>query len=170
VSQENVEVIRRMYERWVENDDALYDAFDPDIELHPDPSADWVGVNAVYRGHDGMRDYMRHVYEAFEDYRPEVEELIDAGDKVITLAIEHGRRQGARRDRPGEPDRACVDDAGQQGGPGRPLPGSRRGARRRRGSLSGQAPAAIASMFLVTTSTVLRSSVVGLNSTTSVPA
>ena len=91
MSQENVEVIRRMYELWLEGDPALMDAFDPDIELHPDPHADWVGVNDVYRGHDGMRAYMRLVYDAFEDYRPEVEELIDAGDKVITLAIEHGR-------------------------------------------------------------------------------
>ena len=34
---------------------------------------------------------MAQVYEAFEDYRPEVDELLDAGDKVVTLAIEHGR-------------------------------------------------------------------------------
>ncbi len=38
---------------------------------------------------------MRQVYEAFEDYRPEVEELREAGDKVITLAIEHGRGRGS---------------------------------------------------------------------------
>ena len=34
---------------------------------------------------------MVEVYEAFEDYRPEVEELLDADDKVVTLAMEHGR-------------------------------------------------------------------------------
>ena len=34
---------------------------------------------------------MVQVYEAFEDYRPEVEELLDVDDKVVTLAIEHGR-------------------------------------------------------------------------------
>jgi ketosteroid isomerase-like protein len=38
---------------------------------------------------------MAQVYEAFEDYRPEVEDLLDAGDKVITLAIEHGRGRGS---------------------------------------------------------------------------
>ena len=38
---------------------------------------------------------MRQVYEAFEDYRPEVEDLLDAGDKVVTLAIEHGRGRGS---------------------------------------------------------------------------
>jgi ketosteroid isomerase-like protein len=91
VSQQNVETIGRMYERWLQADASLFDALDPEIELHPDPGADWVGVNDIYRGHDGVRRYVAQVYEAFEDYRPEVEELLDAGDKVVTLAIEHGR-------------------------------------------------------------------------------
>jgi ketosteroid isomerase-like protein len=95
MSQENVETIRRIYERWLQDDASLFDAIDPDIELNPDPAADWVGVNDIYRGHDGVRSYMAQVYEAFEDYRPEVEELLDAGDKVITLAIEHGRGRGS---------------------------------------------------------------------------
>jgi ketosteroid isomerase-like protein len=89
--RQNVETIRRVYERWLQDDASLFDALDPEIELHPDPAADWVGVNDIYRGHDGVRRYVAQVYEAFEDYRPEVEELLDAGDKVITLAIEHGR-------------------------------------------------------------------------------
>jgi ketosteroid isomerase-like protein len=91
MSQENVEIIRRMYQRWLQEDPSLFEAFDEGIEVHPDPAADWVGVNDTYRGHDGLRRYMAQVYEAFEDYRPEVEELLDAGDKVVTLAIERGR-------------------------------------------------------------------------------
>jgi ketosteroid isomerase-like protein len=95
MSRENVEVIRRMYERWLRQDPAMFEAFDPEIELHPDPAADWVGVDDRYHGHDGIRAYMAQVYEAFQDYRPEVEELLAAGDKVITLAIEHGRGRGS---------------------------------------------------------------------------
>jgi ketosteroid isomerase-like protein len=95
MSQENVEIIRRMYERWLRNDASLFDAFDEEIELHPDPAADWVGVDDTYRGHHGVRSYMAQVYEAFEEYRPEVEDLLDRGDKVITLAIEHGRGRGS---------------------------------------------------------------------------
>jgi ketosteroid isomerase-like protein len=91
MSQENVDTIRRIYERWLQDDASLFDAFDDEIELHPDPAADWVGVNDIYRGHGGVRRYVAQVYEAFEDYHPEVEELLDAGDKVVTLAIEHGR-------------------------------------------------------------------------------
>jgi ketosteroid isomerase-like protein len=95
MSQENVETIRRFYERWIEGDPSRFDALDQEIELHPDPAADWVGVDDIYRGHDGVRQYMAQVYEAFEDYRPEVEDLLDAGDKVITLAIEHARGRGS---------------------------------------------------------------------------
>ena len=95
MSQENVETIRCIYERWLQGDASVFDAFDPEFELRPDPAAEWVGVNAIYRGPDGVRSYMAQVYEAFEDYRPEVEEFLDAGDKVIMLAIEHGVGRGS---------------------------------------------------------------------------
>jgi len=92
MSQENVEVVRRMYAAWLGNQPEAFKAqLDPQIELHPDPDAYWVGVNQVYRGPEGFDEYMRAVYEAFADYRPEVEEFIDVDDKVITLAFESGR-------------------------------------------------------------------------------
>jgi ketosteroid isomerase-like protein len=95
MSRDYVEVIRRMYDRWLQGDPSLFDAFHEDIELHPDPAADWVGINDVYRGHEGVRRYMAQVYDAFDDYRPEVEDFVAADDKVITLAIEHGRGRGS---------------------------------------------------------------------------
>jgi ketosteroid isomerase-like protein len=99
MSQENVEIIRRMYEAWLAQDErAVFETFDADIELNPDPEAAWVGIGQVYRGHAGMRSYMASVYEAFEGYRPEVEELIDVGDQVLTLAIEHGKGRGSGAD------------------------------------------------------------------------
>jgi ketosteroid isomerase-like protein len=90
-----VEIIRRTYAGWRRNDPAVFDTIDPAIELHPDREASWVGVNRVYRGHDGLVEYLRSVYEAFEDYRPEVESFLDAGDKVVTLAVERGRGRGS---------------------------------------------------------------------------
>src|SRR4051794_23934114 len=96
MSQENVEIIQRMYEAWLrEGDAAVLETLDEDIELHPDPEAGWVGIGEVYRGHRGMARYMAAVYEAFEDYRPEVERLIDLGDRVLSLAIERGRGRGS---------------------------------------------------------------------------
>jgi len=96
MSQENVEIIRRMYEARSAGDfSTVYATLDENIELNPDPEAAWVGIGEVYRGHDGFDSYMRSVYEAFDEYRPEVERLIDAGDQVLTLAIEHGRGRGS---------------------------------------------------------------------------
>ena len=97
MSQENVELVRRMYDAWLRRGRAVFDdpaatgRYHPAFELHPDPDADWVGVNETYRGPEGLTKYMATVYDAFDDYRPEVEDLLDAGDKVVTLAIEHGR-------------------------------------------------------------------------------
>jgi ketosteroid isomerase-like protein len=98
MSQANLEVIRGVYEAWLAgNVDVAFEALDPDIELNPDPEVTWVGIGEVYRGHAGIRKYMGAVYEAFKDYRPEVEQHIGVGDQVLTLAIEHGqgRESGA---------------------------------------------------------------------------
>jgi ketosteroid isomerase-like protein len=92
-----VEVIRGMYAAWLAQDiRAVYETFDEDIELNPDPEASWVGIGQTYRGLAGVKSYMAAVYDAFENYRPEVENLLDLGeDKVLTLAIEHGTGRGS---------------------------------------------------------------------------
>jgi ketosteroid isomerase-like protein len=95
MSQENVEIMRRYYEAWFRRDPSEMGTLDPEIELRPDPENEWVGINDTYRGPDGVLEYVRTVEEAIEDYRPEVERLIDAGDKVVTLAIESGRGRGS---------------------------------------------------------------------------
>jgi ketosteroid isomerase-like protein len=95
--QENVEVVRLIYQAWMAGDyETVLSTYHPDIRLNPDPEAWWVGVEEDYLGHEGVRRYLRAVYEAFEDYRPEVEQIIDAGKgRVLTLAVEHGRGRGS---------------------------------------------------------------------------
>lgn len=87
--------MRRFYAAWLRRDPSEMGTLDPDIELHPDPENEWVGIKPLYRGPEGVLEYMRIVYEAFEDYHPEIERLIDAGDKVVTLAVESGRGRGS---------------------------------------------------------------------------
>jgi ketosteroid isomerase-like protein len=97
MSSANVETVRRVYADWIARGRAVFDdgaelaVVGSDFELHPDPDAWWVGMDDTYLGPDGVRRYMSAVYEAFVDYRPEVEDVLDAGDRVVTLAIEHGR-------------------------------------------------------------------------------
>lgn len=101
MSQENVEFMRRMYEAWLAAGQAVFseatmqDVLDPEFELYPDPDAYWVGVNETYRGYEGLAAYMQAIYDAFEDYTPEIERFVPVGDKVVTLAIEHGTGRGS---------------------------------------------------------------------------
>jgi ketosteroid isomerase-like protein len=97
MSQENVEVVRRIYDAWIAGDyETVVSAYDSEIRLNPDPEASWVGMDENYLGPEGVRRYLRAVYEAFEDYRPEIEQIIDVGqDRVLTLAVEHGRGRGS---------------------------------------------------------------------------
>src|ERR1700751_1853333 len=91
MSQENAEIVRRFYEAWLRNDPSAFEVLDSEIVLYPASENDWVGLEAVYTGHDGVRRYMQLIAEALDDYHPEIVELIDAGDQVLTLAVESGR-------------------------------------------------------------------------------
>jgi ketosteroid isomerase-like protein len=97
MSHANVAVVRRIYDAWLERDyETVLAQYDPQIRLNPDPEASWVGINEDYIGHEGVKRYLSAVYEAFEDYRPEIEQIIDVGeDRVLTLAVEHGRGRGS---------------------------------------------------------------------------
>ena len=97
MSRENVETIRRLYDAWLADDyGTVFETYDPQIRLNPDPDASWVGIGEDYVGPAGVRRYMAAVYDAFADYRPEVEDIFDVGEgRVLTLAIEHGRGRGS---------------------------------------------------------------------------
>lgn len=97
MSQQNLELVRRIYEGWASNDPRMFELLHPAIEVHPDPRSAWPGIEPEYAGHDGVRRYLASIYDAFEEYRAEAEELLDAGDRVVTLAIERarGKQSGA---------------------------------------------------------------------------
>jgi ketosteroid isomerase-like protein len=93
VSEANVELIRRGYEAFNHGDaDAVLEGFDPNIEWRvpdtfPDPD--------TYHGHDGVRKFWEMWRGAFDDFRVEIEELIDAGDMVVAMTRVHGRGKGS---------------------------------------------------------------------------
>ena len=91
VSLENVDIVRRIYEGWAGNDPRVMELIDPVIEVHPDPRSSWPGIEPVFHGHDGVNRYLGAIYDAFSEYRAEVEDVLDAGDQVVTLAIERAR-------------------------------------------------------------------------------
>jgi ketosteroid isomerase-like protein len=59
-----------------------------DLRVFPD--------GKIYRGHDGIWEAFRIWLGTWEDYRQEVEEIIDTpGDEVIVLVREYGRGKGS---------------------------------------------------------------------------
>jgi ketosteroid isomerase-like protein len=98
MSQENVEVIRGGYEAFNrgEVESAITALGAPDFEFVP--AGRVPGVEDVYRGAEGFRQFLRFFWGMFDDARVEVHEFLDAGDQVVARVTNHGRgkQSGAR--------------------------------------------------------------------------
>jgi ketosteroid isomerase-like protein len=93
MSQENVEIIRRVYDAAAHRDsDVVLALYDPEVEVDMShaPCRDLVGQR-LYHRHDGLRDFYREWNDAWEIVESEVEELIDAGGHVISVETTRGR-------------------------------------------------------------------------------
>jgi ketosteroid isomerase-like protein len=93
MSQENVEIVRRLYDAAAHRDsEAVLALYDPAVEVDMSraPCRDLVG-RSFYHGHDGLRTYFREWYSAWENVASDLEELIDAGERVIAVETTRGR-------------------------------------------------------------------------------
>src|SRR5688500_11610348 len=96
MSQENVDVVRRVYDAAGRRDaDEVLALYDPEVELDSSRLSivDSVGVDTdIYRGHDGLRRFFRNWHEAWDNVEYDFDELIDAGgDHVVSVVTRHGR-------------------------------------------------------------------------------
>jgi ketosteroid isomerase-like protein len=97
MSEENVDLVRRGYELFAAGDlQGVADLFAPEAQM---PAAGGLGVEGtmgVYRGPEGMLAAMREGIDAFDDFRVDVEEIVEDGDAVmVTVAISgRGRASG----------------------------------------------------------------------------
>jgi ketosteroid isomerase-like protein len=94
MSQENVDLARRTYAAF--NEALTTDAFRPIIQKFCDPEiviqpSGTFPETSELRGHDGMLSFLRLNTEAFESFRLEPLEFIDAGDKVVVPVRFGGR-------------------------------------------------------------------------------
>jgi len=94
MSEENVEIVRRVYDAVDRGDTATVLAlYDPEIEWEfaRSPFRNMF-KHDTYRGRDGLRDFIRERYEdAWERIEDELEQLIDAGEQVISIIRTRGR-------------------------------------------------------------------------------
>jgi ketosteroid isomerase-like protein len=94
MSRENVELVRRIYERTAQgHPEVIYETLDPDVVW--DASASGMPEAGVYRGHEQVAAYRRRFWGAWETPRNEPEELIDAGENVVALVRMGGRGKGS---------------------------------------------------------------------------
>jgi len=108
MSQENVEVVRALWETWLNGKgarlsvsageivydrrhdlDDLFVHLDPAVEVHPLTGA--MLEDASYRGHDGVRQWLNDVAEYWESMWVKADQFLDAGDSVVVLGRVHGR-------------------------------------------------------------------------------
>jgi ketosteroid isomerase-like protein len=93
VSEENVQIVKQIFDAAARRDaGAVLASYDEDVEVDFSraPQAGMIG-GRVYRGHDGLRRWFREWHDAWVDVRDDLEEVIDAGDHVISVVTQHGR-------------------------------------------------------------------------------
>jgi ketosteroid isomerase-like protein len=101
MSQENVEVVRRVYEAAARRDSvSVFALYDPDVEL--DATRMGVGDLGIYHGHEGLRRLFGEFREVWGEIKFDYEELIDAGKQVISVVTRHvhGQASGVAIDQP----------------------------------------------------------------------
>ena len=67
----------------------------PDIEFHTYINAPEAGV---YLGKEAVQRYNETLFAQFESLRIEVEELVDAGDRVIAVTTQHAVPKGGKHE------------------------------------------------------------------------
>ena len=95
-----MEIVRNAFESFgAKGIDAAVSFVSPDVVWYPTDR--WLDDSA-YRGHDGMRMLAAAFSENFDDFRYEVHDIRDAGDRVVALVdmtgrIKHSRAEVSQR-------------------------------------------------------------------------
>jgi len=89
MSQRNVEIVRNAFEAWNRQDyDTMSQLASPDIELD---ASDRVLNPDRYTGVEGFMRFRREVAEAWDRFELSIEELLEAGNRVVVFVRSIGR-------------------------------------------------------------------------------
>ena len=92
--EENVEIVRRVYKAVSQGDtEGVLEAYDTAVvwDFRSSPFRDFLREN-VYLGHEGMRRFIQERYDdAWAEVEDHLDELIDAGEQVISVVTSRGR-------------------------------------------------------------------------------
>jgi ketosteroid isomerase-like protein len=90
MSAENVEIMRRGYERFIATGDLDEAITAPDFIWDMSTFRGWP-ERQTYEGIDGTREFLATWVGAWEDWELDVEELLPAGDRVVAILRQRGR-------------------------------------------------------------------------------
>jgi ketosteroid isomerase-like protein len=89
MSSKDVEIVREVFEARINLDPRLDSTWrdaskwlDPEFEYREDPA--WPGAG-TYKGIAAFREVMSSYFDALSESRVEVEEIVDAGDRVLLV-------------------------------------------------------------------------------------
>ena len=92
MSQENVELVRRMYEAFHRGDfDGALANFDPEVEVDASMRVD----EGVGHGRDAVSAMVARWLGAWDEWREEIEDIRDLGSQVLVSSKQHGRAKGS---------------------------------------------------------------------------
>jgi len=89
MSAENVEVVRRGYERFAETGELTGEIMAPDHVWDMSTFRGWP-ERKKYEGLEGAREFINDWASAWDDWRLEVVELVDAGEEVVAILHQTG--------------------------------------------------------------------------------
>jgi ketosteroid isomerase-like protein len=98
MSQENVELVRRTFDRWNAGEREV----DPEI-VHPDMVVHSAMTKATYQGYEGVRRWIAEIDEQFDDWSLAIDQYREAPEgRLLALGTVHvrGRTSGVEFDQP----------------------------------------------------------------------
>ena len=97
MSEENVELLREVTAAANRRDfDAFVALVSPDVVWESRSSSTFPGFRDVYRGREGVREWVAQALEVIEDAQTEVEEIEDLGDdRLLVEIVRTGRGKGS---------------------------------------------------------------------------
>ncbi len=90
MSQQNVEIVRRGYERFIATGEFLGGSVHPDFVWDMSTFRGWPEQKS-YAGIAGARKFMDDWLEAWDEWEIDLEELRDAGENVVAIVRQRGR-------------------------------------------------------------------------------
>src|SRR5512132_2413955 len=93
MSEENVEIVRQMYDAYYSGDaEVALDYFDPDVVVDASKGRPDLGIG---HGREQVRRVVTSWVGTWDEFHEEIEEMRDLGSRVLVLTVQHGRGRGS---------------------------------------------------------------------------